>query len=57
MLCGLRLVWRKFCSEILIDLPIRYQYELGNAVSLRISKCVSLNRAPALCSPFAELAF
>ena len=26
MLCGLRLVWHKFCSEIYTDLSIRYQY-------------------------------
>ena len=28
MLCGLRLVWREFCSEIFIDLSIRYQYQI-----------------------------
>ena len=27
MLCGLRLVWRKFSSEIFIDLPISFQYD------------------------------
>ena len=29
MLCGLRLVWCKFCSETFIDLSIRYQYQLS----------------------------
>jgi hypothetical protein len=33
MICGLRLVWREFCSEIFIDLSIRYQYQALRACS------------------------
>ena len=42
MLCGLRLVWRKFCSEILFDLSIRYQYQgYPKLILLRLLKCVN----------------
>ena len=37
MLCGLRLVWHEFFSEIFLDLSIRYQYDSKNRQNGSIS--------------------
>ena len=34
MLCGLCLVWRKFCSEIFFNLSIRYSYNKKRKTAL-----------------------